>query len=197
MEEIIMNEKELLICEMLIGDGYLGNKNLGIKHCEAQLPYLKWKRDILINNNIDCCNIRHHKNGTHFLANSFYTKSYDWIGELKKQIYIPNKTISLDILKNFTPLGIAIWYFDDGGLSQKKRDGVVCANELMLNTGLQKAENQIYIDYFKSYWDINFTQVKNHNCYRLRCGTREARKFIKIINKYIAPGMEYKVQVKE
>ena len=38
---------------------------------------------------------------------------------------------------------------DDGGLSQKKRNGVIYANELMLNTGLQKDDNQIIIDYFK------------------------------------------------
>ena len=191
-----MNKQELLICEMLIGDGYLGRKNLEITHCEKQHEYLLWKKKILIENDRECSNTILKNNGNGFLAYRFHTKSYDWIADLRKEIYIPNKTFNLEILKNFTPLGLAIWYFDDGGLSQKKRNGEVYANELMLNTGLQKEGNQLYIDYFKEYWYINFSQVKNHNCYRLRCGTREARKFIKIIQDYIAPGMEYKVAVK-
>ena len=52
---------------------------------------------------------------------------------------------------------------DDGGLSQQKdKDGHVKANELMLNTGLQKEDNQIIINYFKEVWNIHFTQVKNN-----------------------------------
>ena len=49
------------------------------------------------------------------------------------------------MLNRLNALGIAIWYMDDGGLSQKKRNGVVHANELMLNTGLSKENNQIII----------------------------------------------------
>ncbi len=192
-----MNNKELLICEMLIGDGCLGNKNLIIKHSAAQKEYLEWKKNILISNDIQCGITNHVNNGKNgrYSAYVFQTKSYDWIAELKKEIYIPKKTFSLEILKQFTPRGVAIWYFDDGGLSQKKRNGKIYCNELMLNTGLQKDENQLFIDYFKNYWDINFSQVKNHNCYRLRCGTKEARKFVTIIKDFIAPGMEYKVNV--
>lgn len=74
---------------------------------------------------------------------------------------------------------------DDGGLSQKKRNGKVHANDLILNTHLSKEENQVIIDYFKEEWDIHFTQIKNKNRYRLRCGTREARKFISIVEPYI------------
>ena len=48
----------------------------------------------------------------------------------------------------------------------------------MLNTGLNKEENQIIIDYFKDVWNISFSQVKNHNCYRLRCGKKEGEKLI-------------------
>ena len=88
---------------------------------------------------------------------------------------------------------------DDGGLSQKKQDGVVVANDLMLNTGLQKEENQTIIDYFLEVWGIQFTQVKNHNCYRLRCGTKEARKFISIVYPYVSQlkCFEHKLNIKK
>ena len=87
---------------------------------------------------------------------------------------------------------------DDGGLSQKKRDGKVHANELMLNTGLDKQKNQIIIDYFKDVWGINFNQYKNKSVYRLACGTKEARKFIQIVKPYVeqVDCMKYKLNVK-
>lgn len=191
-----MNNKELLIAEMTIGDGHLNQKNLEILHCEKQKEYLNWKKQLLINEGIECCPTALINNNG-FNAYRFRTKSYPWIKDLRELIYCPSKIYSLEILKEFTPLGLAIWYFDDGCLSQKKRNGVIHANDLILNTGLQKEENQIYINYFKDYWDINFTQVKNHNCYRLRCGTREARKFITIIKDYLPPGMDYKIAIKQ
>ena len=191
-----MNSKELLIAEMTIGDGHLNQKNLEILHCERQKEYLNWKKQLLINEDIECCSTTLINNNG-FNAYRFRTKSYPWIKDLRELIYCPSKIYSLEILKEFTPLGLAIWYFDDGCLSQKKRNGVIHANDLILNTGLQKEENQIYINYFKEYWDINFTQVKNHNCYRLRCGTREARKFITIIKDYLPPGMDYKIAIKQ
>lgn len=68
----------------------------------------------------------------------------------RRILYKPNKRIAQrKLLNRLTPLGLAIWYMDDGGLSQKKRNGVIYANELMLNTWLQKDDNQIIIDYFK------------------------------------------------
>lgn len=190
-----MDKKELLIAEMTIGDGHIQHKSLNMLHCERQYEYLMWKRNILLENGIDCGKMRRFDNNG-FLAYSFNTKSYDWIGELRKRIYTPTKKYSINILKEFDSLGLAIWYFDDGCLSQKKKNGKIHANDLILNTGLQKEENQVYIDYFKNYWDIYFTQVKNHNCYRLRCGTKEAKKYIDIIKDYNVPCMSYKTAIK-
>ena len=190
-----MDKKELLIAEMTIGDGCIQRKSFELTHCEKQYEYLIWKRNILLANDIDCGKVRQ-KNNNGFVAYKFTTKSYDWIADLRKEIYTPIKTYDLDILKEFDALGLAIWYFDDGCLSQKKKNGKIHANDLILNTGLQKEENQVYIDYFKEYWDIHFTQVKDHNCYKLRCGTKEARKYIDIIKDHIVPCMSYKTTIK-
>lgn len=191
-----MTKQEILIAEMIIGDGFLNRRNLEILHSTKQEEYLKWKRNILIKNGIECGNILK-KNNNGFPASYFYTKNYDFIQLLREKIYTPKKTFNIDILKNFDELGLAIWYLDDGGLSQKKHNGKIHGNDLMLNTGLQKEENQVLIDYFKQYWDISFTQVKNHSCYRLRCGTKEARKFINLIKEYVPNCMNYKIAIKE
>ena len=64
----------------------------------------------------------------------------------------------------------------------------------MLNTGLQKNENQILIDYFQTKWGIKFNNIKIKNVYRLCCGTKMARKFLEIIKPYYSEikCMEYK-----
>ncbi len=191
-----MTDQELLIAEMTIGDGYLNDKSLYILHSESQKEYLEWKKNLLEENGIACGKIRF-KNNNNFPAYYFTTRSHEWIRNLKSLIYTPKKTFSKDILKHFTALGLAIWYFDDGGLAVQKRNGKVHSNELMINTGLSRDENQVYIDYFKEYWGINFSQVKNHNKYRLRCGTKEARKFINIIKEYTPPCMQYKIAIKD
>ena len=190
-----MNKQELLIAEMTIGDGNLNKKNLSIKHCAKQKEYLEYKRKLLIKNGVECSNVRF-ANNNGFPSYVFNTKSYDWIKSLKEKIYTPKKTYTVDILKEFDALGLALWYLDDGGLSQKKKNGYIHANDLIINTGLQKEENQVFIDYFKEYWDIKFTQVKNHNCYRLRCGTKEARKFINIIKDYVPNCLNYKIAIR-
>ena len=191
---------------MILGDGWLCKKDLRIQHSEKQLNYLKWKKSILERNGINCSVIKYRSNPNglgrknDYNAYYFYTKSYDFIKNFQDTFYVPDKkSCILNNLNYLTPLSIAIWYMDDGGLShQKDKDGNVKANELMLNTGLQKEENQIIIDYFKKVWDIQFTQVKNNSVYRLRCGTKEAKKFADIVKPYVIQNSElvYKIQIK-
>lgn len=193
-----INQRNLILF-MSIGDGYLDKQGyLFILHCEKQLKYLEWKKKLLEKNGFICSEIKYKKNNN-FNAYKFKTHQYNFIKLYRKYIYKNNKKqITRKILNRLTPLGLAIWYMDDGGLSQKKQKGKVHANDLMLNTGLTKQENQIIIDYFQEEWGIKFTQVKNHNTYRLRCGTKNARKFINIIYDYVKEVgcFDYKLNIK-
>lgn len=194
-------ECERLVYAILLGDGYLSKSyNIRISHKESQLEYLEWKRRLLIKSGIYCSEIQHFINNG-FPAVQFVTQCNTLeFGPIRNKIYTPQKRFTREILNTFTPLELCIWYFDDGGLSQKKKNGKVSANDLMINTGAHNKElNQIYIDYFKEVWGITFTQVKNNSCYRLRCGTKEARKFINIIYPYACQvsSMSYKINIKK
>lgn len=186
---------ENIILFMTIGDGYINKKGyLVIQHCEKQKEYLEWKHQILMKNNISTSSIKYKKNNG---KNSyfFYTKAYDFIKKIREVLYQNNKKkLNKDILEKITPLGLFIWYMDDGNLTPHKRNNKIHSYELMLNTGLQKNENQILIDYFQAKWGIKFNQYKNKNVYRLCCGTKMARKFLEIIKPYASEikCMEYK-----
>ena len=189
MEELTMkiNKKSRnLVLSMALGDGYVNPKGfLSVRHSEVQKEYAEWKRQLLKSNGINVTELYTHPNNG-YGAYEFRTYTHQFIKGIRKFLYTPSKNIgNRKVLNQLTPLGLAIWYMDDGGLAQKKRNGKIYANELMLNTLLSKEENQIIIDYFKEVWGINFSQCKNRGRYRLRCGTREARKFISIIKPYV------------
>ena len=57
----------------------------------------------------------------------------------------------------------------------------------------QSEENQKIIDWFKDTLNIKFTQCKGKGKYRLRMGTKEAKKFCSLILPYMHDSMMYKV----
>lgn len=164
----------------------------GLTHCMAQKNYAQIKVDEL-------CKILNSSAKLRVINNSGYpgvqfsTSSYK-LKSVYEELYPDGKkTISRKILNMFSPKELAIWYMDDGGLGKKIRNGKMHAFDLMINTHTTKEENQVIIDYFIEVWNIKFTQVLNKGKYRIRCGTREARKFIDLVKSYILPEFEYKV----
>lgn len=197
--KITKKSRDILLY-MVIGDGHISQQGtLKMTHSKKQEEYLEFKKDLLNSVGIKTSDIVEFDNsgyaGVRITARVYkFTKLY------RKVIYTPKKNIAnRKLLNKLNPLGLAIWYMDDGGLSQKKKNGKVHANDLIINTHLSREENQIIIDYFKEEWDIHFTQVKNKNSYRLRCGTREARKFISIVEPYIKniKCMQHKIDIKK
>lgn len=185
---------------VILGDGYLSNNgSASILHCTAQLDYLEWKIKFLKQHGLTCSDPRY-KNNNGFDAYTTYISATKWGKLLRKILYSSGEKniYNRKLLNRLEEVHLAIWYMDDGGLSQKIRNGKIHANELMLNTHTTKENNQIVIDYFKEKWCINFSQVKNRGSYRLRCGTKEARKFLNIVREYVSqvPSMAHKLNIK-
>lgn len=188
------------LLSVILGDGHLDkNGSAQVLHCAAQLDYLKWKQSYLTSVGVRSTGIIF-KNNNGFPAYKMHISVTKWGKHLRKLLYRDGKKsiYNRKLLNRLDPIHIAIWYMDDGGLSQKKRDGVVVANDLMLNTHTTRENNQVIIDYFLDVWGIKFTQCLNRGHYRLRCGTKEARKFIEIIREYVEqiPSMLHKINIK-
>lgn len=125
-----------------------------------------------------------------------FSKTHRYFRILRRWIYPNNvKTISRKVLNYLSDEGIAIWYMDDGSYTAKRRkDGKIHAMELHISTYIPWEQNELIIDFFKEKYDISFTQVRDRQSYRLRCGTKESRKFIDLVSPYILPSMLYKIQ---
>lgn len=189
-----------LVLFMSIGDGSLNSHGyLTIRHCIQQKEYIEWKKKLLNRNGVKTTDIYYVDNNG-YGAYEFRTQTYEFIKRYRRILYTPKKDITKKlIVKNLCPELLAIWYFDDGGLSTRRYDdGTIKSNDLMINTLLSKEENQVLINAIYEKFGVQFKQEKNHNKYRLRCGTKEARKFISIISPIVKNinCLNYKLQVK-
>lgn len=193
-------DTRMAFLSVILGDGCIArNGSAEIKHCAAQVGYLKWKREYLLSQGVRCGGIRF-KSNNGFPSYVMYLNVANYTKLCRRIVYKDGyKNIyQRKLLNRLNAQHIAIWYMDDGGLSQKKKDGVVHANDLMINTHTTKENNQILIDYFNDVWGVSFTQVKNRGHYRIRCGTKEARKFLEIVGEFVSqvPCMSHKLNIK-
>lgn len=193
-------ETRVAFLSVIIGDGSINKEGSAtIKHCASQFDYLQWKRQYLLSKGVSCGEIRA-MNSNGFPGYTMYINTTSY-GKLYRRVLYRRgykNVYQRKLLNRLSAEHIAIWYMDDGGLSQKKKDGVVTANDLILNTHTTKENNQVLIDYFKEMWGVSFTQVKNRGHYRIRCGTKEARKFLEIVREYVSqvPSMSHKLNIK-
>lgn len=210
-------ESRSLLIAMLLGDGTICKASnstccsMKIHQGRHQKEYAEWKAAQLDKFGIPNSGVVEYKTVTNFTHGEAWSNyicrinSNPFVNVLRRVIYKPEgKIFSRKLLNRLTPLGIAIWYMDDGSLNFKKHtrsDGTKKVHGLFLriSTCLPKDILQIYIDYFKEVWDINFYAVhegKRAESYSLCCGTNEAIKFINLVKPYVneVPSMRYKIE---
>lgn len=184
------NETALIIA-LLLGDGHLTSKgSICINHSEKQKDYIQYKVNIL-QNIFKGKPIKIHKSKS-IIKNKIYNtlsirKCNKKLLMPLRQLLYPNgkKVISREVLNYLSLQGLAIWYMDDGSLIPEYKNNKIHAYKLSLATYLSYEENVIITNYFKEQWDIYFNIHKDGTKYRLRMGTKEARKFLNLVRPYV------------
>jgi hypothetical protein len=199
---LVGTELRSAIVGMVAGDAHIWEQkgcssvSLRIKHAERQRDYLGYKRDILQNLFKGWELPIQPFNNSGYSGVKVETRDHPRLRAIHKWFYSGGKKrFSRQILNYLTPLGIAIWYMDDGSLSLKKREGKVHGREIHLNTYCSLEEAGIIQVYFKEVWDVSWTIVPNKGLFRLRMGSNEAKKLFKIIEPYTVPMMKYKIDL--
>lgn len=208
---MINNEKSILFA-CVIGDGYLSKPNLktyhkggalSICHSIKQIEYLEYKASLLREITNSECIIRQKTVKKGLIQNRLVKErlavridcTHSFLKELRALIYINDKKKYSHLLNYLDPQGIAIWYMDDGYLTQDKRTG---SFSLGISTYDLKENTEEMIDYFKKEWDIEFRLHKmRENQYSLRCYSKNIYKFCNLIKEYIIPSMKYKIRCLE
>lgn len=176
--------KTLLAC--CLGDGYLSSDGtLEILHQETQKEYLEYKASLFGKEK----EIREKYNNGHkaytFRKGTF--NNHDNGREVRKKLYgvMGHKYYSQDIVDELDEFCIAILYCDDGSLIPKKHNGKIHAYGLTISLYASYEECQRLVGKIYELFNVQFKVCKDKNKFLIRCGTKEARKFIPQIKQYI------------
>ena len=180
-------EQEQILLGSLLGDGHISNiqKNkcyyYGEEHGIKQKDYLLWKNSYLKFNFFKSQD--KNKSGQMNKANLVF-KTY-------RDLFYPNgkKIVTREILDKLEPLGLAVWYLDDGCYGYGGKYIQIATHCF----GLEG--NQIIQQYLKEKWNVNSNIRKNYPYYYIAFNVENTKKFIEIIKSYTLqiPSMTYKI----
>lgn len=200
----LSKEQKSLLIGLLLGDGTISsNYVFKLSHSEAQREFLEWKIDLLnkfgFKNNgvkeyISTCG---YNKGNKVLYSQMSLNPT--IKALRRTVYTPKKHITRRLLNWLTPIGLAIWYMDDGCINvntSKQRSSIQHTIKIAACVDLDTA--QVIIDYFKEVWDVQFRPFKEgKGTYSIASSTEsDCAAFIQIIRPYIqqVPSLLYKIR---
>jgi LAGLIDADG DNA endonuclease family len=200
----LSKEQKQLLIALLIGDGTISNNNVfKLSHASQQIEYLQWKIQQLNNVGLVTNGIKTYTStcGYNTGKSVIYTQLpiNSTIKALRRTVYNPKKTFSRKLLNWLNPLGIAIWFMDDGFINvntSKHRSSI--QHTIKISTCVDEHTANIMILYFKEKWDITFKSfIENKKYYSLRTSSEsDCSKFIELIKPYVlqVPSMLYKIR---
>lgn len=170
----------------LLGDGSLqkqqANAEFQEKHSLKQKDYLLWKKRIL---------------SKFFIMRIYdYDKGYIYLRSfvspiLNKyhRIFYPNKKgnkiITIKILNQLKPLGLAVWYMDDGTFNKSR---------YMMEFASHEKNIELIKSWFKKKYDVEGKIYSYNHSAMIKFSPRDTKKLFRIIHSYIHPSMKYKIK---
>lgn len=186
------NRREIsgMIAGMMLGDSYIHAGLMTMNHGPQQREYLLWKAELLNNLTATKFTTPKHVNNTQRIR----TKVHPLYKAYESLVYQNGrKQLSWKWLNRLTPLGLAIWYMDDGCMKTNKKRGIPDSKRLYWSTHkFTYEEHEMLQRYFLEKWNVRFNITKRETYFLLSCGKREAQKLFSIIGEYAHPTMAYK-----
>jgi hypothetical protein len=191
-----------ILTGMVLGDAHLSKPkcnsvSLKITHSIKQKDYLLHKKEVIEQ-------IFERKINFHEFDNSGYPGCRIEFGNkyfrpFRKYLY-PNgiKTITKKVLNRLDPEGIAYWYMDDGNMTlHKGKSGEYYhSRQIYLNTYVNLEEALLVKDFFYERFGIEFGVYSSKGWYRHICNTTNVKRFIHLVEPYVIPSMQYKIDMK-
>ena len=200
----LSKEQKSLLVALLIGDGTISsNYVFKLSHSTLQREYLEWKVELLNKYGIKNNGVKEYisKGGYNTGKSVLYSQMslIPIIKALRRSVYAPKKTITRKLLEWLNPLGLAIWYMDDGCINvntSKQRSSI--QHTIKIATCVDDDTIKTIINYFDEVWGIHFRPFKEgKNTYSIASSSElDCEKFIKIVKPYIeqVPSFLYKIR---
>lgn len=200
----LSKEQKSLLIALLIGDGTISsNYVFKLSHSTLQREYLEWKVGLLNKYGIKNNGVKEYisKCGYNTGKSVLYSQMslIPTIKALRRYVYTPKKTITRKLLEWLNPLGLAIWYMDDGCINvntSKQRSSI--QHTIKIATCVDDNTIKTIINYLDEVWGIHFRPFKEgKNTYSIASSSElDCEKFIKIVKPYIeqVPSFLYKIR---
>lgn len=197
-------EQKSLLIALLLGDGTISsNYVFKLSHSKEQKEFLEWKVKLAVEAGFKLNGIKEYisKGGYNIGKTVLYSQFSinPTIKALRRTVYIPKKTITRKLLNWLNPLGIAIWFMDDGCINvntSKQRSSIQHTIKIATCVDLNTAN--IIINYFNEVWNIKFRLFnEGKNTYSIASSTEEdCYNFVNLIRPYITqvPSLLYKIR---
>jgi LAGLIDADG DNA endonuclease family len=187
-EKTLTSHGEQALIGMFFGDGSIDDRGIfRTSHCEAQYDYVNRMAGKLL------CNLIPRVRKQYVFGLPLKTTSPKMLRLLDRK-----KKVRRDLLDSMGPLGLAIWYCDDGNLQTDKRDG---KQRAQLHTeGFSDDEVDCIMAWFFDHgmvarsYSRNWTAVskKASNRY-IRLDVSSSAIFFEAIKCHVPPEMRYKL----
>lgn len=192
---------------MLLGDGYLNkhnsesNSHLQMSHSIKQQDYALWKArllEYLTNVTTREYAIFNKSVGKTYQTIQIVTRRHPFYTKLRDRMYHFNhKVIDEHCMKMLTPLGLALWYMDDGCCTKKSGWDNGNGYVVSLSTHSFSALEHLYLQwYFQKKWNIRWRiDKKTHRGPFILAMTKmvDRNRFFDIVEPYIHESMRYKI----
>lgn len=192
---------------MTLGDSYLAqahkrpNVKMRYVHSPKQTAYGYWKASVL--EQLTPLPVRVYNvtaklnNGKSYEQVCFETSSHTLFKRLRKLAYPGGKkAATARLLDYLTPLGLAIWYMDDGSININKSGGKLRGRQIFLHTACPEIEADLIRSYFLCTWGIEWKKFRirqDSQFFSLRANVENAIKFFMLISQYVHPSLRHKM----
>jgi hypothetical protein len=208
---LTQRQKEILYGSMM-GDGYrMSSSSAAFKHCETQKDYLLWKykefKSIASKNSLKKVEKIDKRSETTISTWKFYTHANSDVEKCISLFYTQDdKQITEEILNCLSPLSIAVWLMDDGQTDWSYRNKVrYNHNNLPIfkfcTDSYSKESCENIKKWFKERYDISVELkervLSNRIGYRIKVSIVSVNKFIQLVEPYILPMFNYKINYNE
>ena len=196
-----MNDEEIrgAIIGMVLGDGSLPldgrsiNAHMDFAHCAKQREYAVWKAGLLENlTSVRITDGVSHCRNKEYPKVRVLSKTHPTYTHLRNRFYHNGrKTIDAFLMEHLTPLGLAIWYMDDGNLKNHENYLTPMLETNCFNVAEHLIMTKALADKFQLEFRANHLNAKY---LMLRLRRKDRGKFFDIIREHIHPTMAYKIQ---
>lgn len=182
----------------LLGDGHLSrtkgykNARFQMRHSICQQDYFDWKikklQEICTKKSVQVQQPDgwSSQKKLHFMSKACIqcTDIFN-VTHSKKKLHIQRHW-----LNHLEPLGLAVWWFDDGSIISKGQQGILCTD------GFDKKYVEILQQYLQVVWHVKTTLRKSGPTFRLALSKTQLQAFLHIISAYIpCKNMIYKMKI--